>query len=57
LRGAVKARHIAATGYVDAHGEREAAAIAARIGPDGPGAGRCGKETRIYDATPGWFLW
>lgn len=40
---------------IDAHGEREAAAIAAQEDPGSVGG--CEEAAQIYVATPGWFFW
>jgi hypothetical protein len=44
---------IVAADGVDAHGEREAARIAAR----GLDERICDYTPQVYDATPGWFFW
>ena len=52
---AVIAALIVTADGIDAHGEREAAAIAAQEASGS--AGGCEEATQIYVATPGWFFW
>ncbi|WP_063735383.1 hypothetical protein [Streptomyces sp. RTd22] len=52
---AVIAALIVTADGIDAHGEREAAAIAAQEASDSGGG--CGEAMQIYVATPGWFFW